>query len=134
MQWYKMHVILLLLNALNIIPPPPIFQCTRSHNSLGMPNILLILSNLTCRQKLRNYLSMLKELRWEQYTIDKLCKVRNIRSTTWNAYKWYTSTFCFTKRQFIILAVEYHKPNKYWNSVMHEQVRLKEIKDVPNQT
>ena len=64
-------------------------------------------------------------------TIDKLCKVRNIRNTTWNAYKWYTSTFFFTKLQFIILAVDYHKPNKYWNSVMQEQVRLKGIKDVP---
>ena len=42
--------------------------------------------------------------------------------------------FFFIKLQFINLTVEYHKPNKYWNSVMHEQVCLKEIKDVPNQT
>ena len=40
----------------------------------------------------------------------------------------------FLYKTFINLAVEYHKPNKYWNSVMHEQVCLKEIKDVPNQT
>ena len=42
--------------------------------------------------------------------------------------------FFHIKLQFINLAVEYHKSNKYWNSVMHEQVCLKEIKDVPNQT
>ena len=42
--------------------------------------------------------------------------------------------FFFIKLQFINLTVEYHKPNKYWNSVMPEQVCLKEIKDVPNQT